>query len=179
MKRTAKKKHGIFFLVMGAMLILFGLYQSADAETPVSYPMMCRGGGDMYFQVSDRLREPLPQLGMAQGKMTFIKIWFKKGDRAISDGGLQPGYCTWTDRGMLGSEPDIMIVPMGKTFADPVIRADGMLSRFENFGGDARHKAALENTIKSILKGENFQMHVYQTRQDNVRYFAASRIGPR
>ena len=178
MKRRVNKKHGTLFLTMVVILLLFGFSQSANARTPTSYPMMCRGGGDMYFQVSDRLREPLGGIGLARGEFTFIKIWFKKGNRAVSDGALQPGYCTWTDRGMRDSEPDIMIVPMGKTFADPVIRADGKLSRFENFGGDARHKAAMENTIKAILKGENFQMHVYETRRNNVSYFAVSRIGP-
>lgn len=178
MKRRVNIKHGALFLAAGAMLLLTGPSKPASARTSASYPMMCRGGGDMYFQVSDRLREPLGGIGMARGEFTFIKIWFKKGDRAITDGALQPGYCTWTDRGMRDSEPDIMIVPMGKTFADPVIRADGKLSRFENFGGDARHKAAMDNTIRAILQGENFQMHVYETRTDRVKYFGVSRIGP-
>ncbi len=58
---------------------------------PQSYPLVCRGGGSL-------------EIGIAPG-VTNIGFKFTHSTKPASEG-LDPGQCSWVDRGMYDAEPD-------------------------------------------------------------------------
>ncbi len=60
------------------------------ARAPEDYPLVCRGGGSLV-------------IGIAPGERN-IGFTFTRGTKP--EGGLAPGECSWTDRGMYHNEPD-------------------------------------------------------------------------
>src|SRR5438309_9779916 len=62
-----------------------------------SYPLVCRGGGSL-------------EIGIAPG-VTRIGFTFSKGTKPAGKG-LDPGECSWVDRGMHADEPDQLSQPV-------------------------------------------------------------------
>lgn len=160
-----------------ASLVLLAPVPSVSADQPRSYPMMCRGGGYMTFHVYNR-RINIANMVTTRRQNTILKIWFEKGDRAITEGPLAPGQCTWTDRGMSDSEPSALIIQFGKDIdVEEIMRADGTLLRYE-YVGPERKREVVKHVIDSILNGDNFQVQAYQQQTGDGNYFIASRVGP-
>lgn len=160
-----------------ASLVLLAPLTLASADLPRSYPMMCRGGGDMMFHIYNR-RVNIANTVTTDRQNMVLKIWFKKGDKAITDSALSPGHCTWTDRGMSESEPGALIIQLGKDIdVEEIMRADGTLVRYEYVGSE-RHREVAKYVIDSILSGDSFQVQAYQQDSGNGKYFIASRVGP-
>ena len=158
-------------------LVLLAPSTPASADQPRSYPMMCRGGGDMIFHVYNR-RIKIANMVTTDRQNMVLKIWFKKGDRAISDAPLSPGHCTWTDRGISDSEPSVLIIQFGEDLdVEEIMRADGVLLRYEYVGPESKREVA-KHVIDSILHGENFQVQAYQQQTRDGNYFIAERVGP-
>lgn len=63
-----------------------------------SYPLLCRGGGGMGFEAAP---------GNEQHTFNILGLFFAKGTRPAGLG-LDPGQCSWLDRGMGDDEPDIL-----------------------------------------------------------------------
>jgi hypothetical protein len=73
---------------------------SASAQT--RYPMTCRGGAgyhlDIYKGTSTRFGPNAPTLA------NYVILWFNRSTKPEFEG-LNPGECTWADRGMRPEEP--------------------------------------------------------------------------
>ena len=167
-------KHVLRLLL--ASFVLLAPLQLAQSDQARSYPMMCRGGGDMTFHVYNR-RINIANMVTTERQNMVLKIWFKKGDKAISDAPLSPGQCTWTDRGISSNEPGVLIIKFGKDLdVEEIMRADGILLRYE-YVGPERKREVVKHVIDSILHGENFQVQAYQQQTRDGNYFIASRVG--
>lgn len=160
----------------GLCLALYGLAHSVNTGAAAnSYPLMCRGGGEMTFHVYNRQYGVGEQLG---DKLLYLKIWFEKDNKAITEGPLKDGSCTWTDRGMSSSEPGVLIIPLGPGVGvEEIMRADGTLLRYE-YIGDTRRKETARNLIDSILQGTSFQVQAAQEKTAQGNYLLATRVGP-
>jgi len=72
--------------------VVFHLFSgSGVAQTPQSYPLVCRGGESL-------------TIGIAPGERN-IGFIFTRGTKPAGEG-LAPGECSWVDRGMYPNEPD-------------------------------------------------------------------------
>jgi hypothetical protein len=60
---------------------------TASEAAPTGYPLHCKGGGNMTMMAANN----------------SVKIRFHPGNSAVHTG-LQPGMCTWSDRGFRGGE---------------------------------------------------------------------------
>jgi hypothetical protein len=73
---------------------------SASAQT--RYELICHGGAgyhlDIYKGTSTRFGPNAPILN------NYVILWFNKGTKPVVQG-LNPGECTWADRGMRSEEP--------------------------------------------------------------------------
>ena len=87
---------GVVFAV--ALLCLFSgmlLFPRSALAQPQSYPLVCRGGGNMLFQ---------HDFGSAGA---WVRFRFTKGNAPAGGGAkLSPGSCSWVDRGINAAEPD-------------------------------------------------------------------------
>jgi len=80
--------------------LALALSAAPAAAAPPSYPLACAGGGEMGVEVG----------GDADGVM--LRIRFQHGSRPATAGGLLPGQCAWSDRGMDPSEPTVLTVAL-------------------------------------------------------------------
>jgi len=75
----------------------------ASLTTPVSYPLVCRGGGEMLFTyIAGSLQ---PQL-----RITFHKADTGVGDNWQDSDRVSPGECSWLDRAIAADEPNQLII---------------------------------------------------------------------
>lgn len=67
----------------------------SNAESQTSYPMVCRGGGNLNIRVS------------VTKQMTQANIFFQRASLAAGQNWnvLQPGQCSWIDRPISPTEP--------------------------------------------------------------------------
>ncbi len=63
------------------------------AQTPQSYPLVCRGSANA-------------PISFQQGRRLVLK--FRRGT-APAGSGLAPGECSWVDRGMYEAEADVLV----------------------------------------------------------------------
>ncbi len=83
------------------------------APTVRSYPMVCRGGGNLHFTYT-------PYSNFSQKPQIWIRFFGKASTRAGSNleyaSGFNPGECAWLDRTISSAEPEMIII------ADPVLK---------------------------------------------------------
>ncbi len=92
------KNNSLHYLILAGLILAAAQLFSGSVVAQESYPLMCRGvkGAEIAFETKSR--------------MSFR---FKKGTAKADSGadpassGLAPGECSWSDRGMRDSEPDI------------------------------------------------------------------------
>jgi len=95
------------------LLVSFLIGNSAVALAQQSYPIVCRGGGNLYFSYT-------PFSNFAQGPQIWIT--FQKGMQPVGANwensyALQPGQCSWLDRTVASNEPNKIIVKNIRNFA--------------------------------------------------------------
>lgn len=144
--------------------------QYVNAAPPPAYPMMCKGGGNMFYAVRTMPgREPT----------AHITIWFAKGAHGASERPPQKGECTWLDRGMRNGEPHELITTIRGTSAVPVLNASGKVTRWE-FGPSAGPATdELKRLLASIQNGGSFQFEAYQGRSARGNFLQARPLGSR
>jgi hypothetical protein len=77
---------------VGIAVLIFQIYSgNCTAQTPESYPLVCRGGGNSVLAIAAGDRD--------------ISFAFARGTKPASKG-LAAGECSWTDRAMSGREPN-------------------------------------------------------------------------
>jgi hypothetical protein len=94
-------------LVSALLVLLAFLITPTPQSTGAlqAYELVCRGGGELYFNYTPFSNfSPDPQ----------IWISFERGQEGIGDQWqpqeLDPGYCTWIDRGVSNREPERLII---------------------------------------------------------------------
>ena len=96
---------------------------SASAQT--RYPMTCRGGAGYYLDIykdwSTRFGPNYPLL------TNHVILWFKHGTKPAHQG-LNPGECTWADRGMTANEPGALCMNGVKLMVDLQTNSTGTWS---------------------------------------------------
>jgi hypothetical protein len=171
------KKVLVIFVAACIFLQIFAVGNNVYAADPPTYPMLCRGGSNMSFELSH----------VQNANSQVIRIKFSKGRQGAGQAAIPPGTCTWTDRGMRNDEPDSISFTIDNAFARPIISADGRLlsmryaSSPPSGNNDYRkERTMLQDLINAIREGKNFQFHVYQYKDANPMFnmFIATRIGP-
>jgi len=93
--------------IFKVLLLALGLLLSASfVSSQQGYLLVCRGGGDLYFNY-------LPSSEFAQGPQLLIT--FKKGSRGVGQNweersSLGPGQAAWLDRRVGDDEPERILL---------------------------------------------------------------------
>lgn len=94
-----------------------------DAGAQTSYPLICKGGGNMIAQVR----------ATAQ-----VRVQFAAGADAASNAPPSPGQCSWLDRGFRSGEPAVLTVAGDPAHAlyivESVMRGDTFYAHVYNDG---------------------------------------------
>jgi hypothetical protein len=147
--------------------VALGVIGTSPARAKTSYVLSCRGGGNMMMEVS------------SGSESTSVKIVFNRGNYAGTAQPVRSGDCTWIDRGMLESEPNVLHLGVNDALAAVVVRANGTVDRFNYFYKEsARSIDKLRYLIDSVLQDRPFQVHAYAERHGRYFYLKATRIGP-
>ena len=79
----------------------------ATAKIPKAWPLVCRGGGQQQLTWSNYTQK---------GVDNALMLFFKKGNRGVgkNKSALEPGQCSWKDRGMHQAEPSVLCYGLGK-----------------------------------------------------------------
>lgn len=165
-----KRNRWALYVCGGIFMAGTSLMQVAAAAPPPSYPVMCTGGGNMYFQVST-----MP----GRNPTAHVTIWFVRGTSAASQQPPRKGECTWLDRGMRGDEPRTLITTVRGTSAVPVLHANGKLSRWEFAPSSGPATGELKRLLSFIQNGGSFQFEAHQARSAMGSYLQARPLGSR
>ncbi len=109
-KRKEKKMK--YIKEVAIILVLVSMFPSIAASV-TSYPIVCRGGGSLYFDYT-----PFSNFSQSpQIWITFKRASQKVGANWENAYALKPGQCAWLDRPVSNSEPDRIIVKNVKDFS--------------------------------------------------------------
>lgn len=138
-----------FFSLVASVLVLAGAFAQA---APQSYPLVCRGGGNV-------------TLGYSSTE-TAALMYFKKGTQPAG-AGLQAGMCSWVDRGIGANEP-------------PCLRQTGVAAQvwwFVNgIGGQAYANSTQAPWMRQMTDPTKFQ--TFQVYNPGNGCFVVTRLGP-
>ncbi len=148
--------------VVGAVVLALGVvYVAADfAEAqaaPRSYPMTCRGGGQMRSRVI-----------MHKNGRATLAIRFQKGTAGAGTRAPSAGQCTWIDRGMRPGEPRVLKLWISNVASIKFYCRQGRC----RFAGSTNRN--LNYLMKAVQNGSPFQVHAYNI--DNMSNQGISRI---
>jgi hypothetical protein len=135
--------------VIGITAICLLICIIAQPAIAKSYPMVCKGGGEMVANFSHV---------KARGGFhsTSLAIEFKKSPAAASVREPAPGQCAWVDRPLSGEEPTSLAYSPGSGqdfFFE--LRKDGWrLEKSEDAG--------LEQLLKALRNGEKFYVRCHR-----------------
>jgi hypothetical protein len=138
-------------LTIGLAVTMLGL-NSASAQT--RYPMTCRGGAgyylDIYKDTSTRFGPNYPLL------TNQVILWFKHGTNPAHQGLLNPGECTWADRGMAQGEPVALCMTGVKLTVDLQTNSTGKWSFgwFTQTGSNPPH---VRNVLTGLVSSNQYQ----------------------
>ena len=123
----------------------------AQAKEPKSWPLWCKGGDNFTLQVVSGF-----------DRNVQIRYTFKKGKRGTKAGALQPGECSWEDRGLRANEPDNLSLEFpGAILQTNIRRMNDKEHVIFQYGGS---KDELARFIETIRGGDKIQLYVYSDR---------------
>jgi len=131
---------------------------------PKSYPLVCRGGGSLYFDYN-----PSSTLSnKPQVWITFVKAAQGVGLQHEHVGLLQPGQCSWLDRPIAGAEPSQIVI------LNPLLGE-------HDFGISWREGqvAGISSVLSYVnaLQSEN-KLQIFDVYNDNQGNFIVTKIDP-
>lgn len=153
-----------------------GLLASASLAEPPSYPLLCRGGGNMKMMVNHDVD------GAGRPGATHMTVFFRA---ANTPGSVMPpprGQCVWMDRTFRPGEPENMwissanvefafqVTGNGRVVYDttgPRVNAEGATISPEAQGWDT--------IARNVLSGGLFTVQVYN---ESNRTMVITRVGP-
>ena len=153
-----------------------GMWAATAVAEPKSYPLTCRGGGDMrftFFTDSDA--------------DTRFRVYFRKAARSASEQPVAPGHCAWLDRPLDANEPDNLWFKFNNVVPAPTVDASGRVASFDYkmfypaVGGresTRRNLPLMKYLVDSILQAQVFQVRGYAKSDANGRYILVTHTGP-
>jgi hypothetical protein len=148
---------------------------TASAEPP-SYPLLCRGGGNMRIMVNHDVD------GAGRPGATAMTIFFTPAGMAGGVAPPPPGHCTWMDRTLNGAEPaNMWIRSPNIEFAFQVtgngrVVNDGTGPRLNVEGAHISPEAqAWDSVVRAVMTGGLFTVQVYN---ESGRTMVITRVGP-
>ena len=109
--RPVMKRRSVMLVLLGVAVL------SPYVQAQESYPMLCRGGGVMRYDISPR----------QDGQV--LRIYFAKGTKAAGVAAIPLGTCTWTDRGIRPEEPNVIFVKQLGAYIDAKLGAAATVAR--------------------------------------------------
>lgn len=86
--------------MLARIAVLCAVLPAAAARAQTTYPMVCRGTTSL---------SPM-QFAVSPGSTSSsLYVYFTRGTQAFSAATLQPGQCTWLDRGIGPGEPAVLV----------------------------------------------------------------------
>ena len=99
-------------VVMVTIFVALFIASSVAFAQP-TYPIVCRGGGDLLFNYMPfSTFSPNPQI-----RITFQRGTQKVGSNWENISALMPGQCSWLDRPVSDNEPNMIIVKDMRNFS--------------------------------------------------------------
>ena len=146
----------MFRLVASVFALCTCAASAAQAQTPQSYPLICRGGPSMRIVTSHDVPDGVT------ARQNTMRVFFRAG---AAPGNPGPGECVWMDRGLRPGEPENFWIRGDVEFAFQVM-GDGRLNRegrdwrlsAEGSGAEA---AGWNRIVRAVLAGGTFTLDVY------------------
>jgi hypothetical protein len=99
--------------ILQTAVILAAIYISPTSLAQKSYPLVCRGGGNLYFDYTPFSNfSPNPQIWIS-----FQRGAQNAGSNWENINALMPGQCSWLDRTVSNNEPNRIIVKDIRNFS--------------------------------------------------------------
>jgi hypothetical protein len=153
-----KRFRAIFSLSVACLVFLFAVQGTMAAQT--SYPMVCKGGGEMKAQFSHAKKGSFRAFSLA--------ITFRKSPRVASGPDLQPGHCSWVDRPISGEEPNRLAYSPG-TGTDFTFSFEK-----ESWSLVATESEGLKQILNAVRRGTIFHVRCHRKQS----WFEVDRVGP-
>jgi hypothetical protein len=142
-----------------AATLLTGLVTGVSAQTPASYPMVCRGGPNMFVSA---------KASNTPRAHVVVTIGFRPATAGASQRMPAGGECTWADRALHPNEPrKLMLVDEGARFLET--RCTQGQCRLRTSSGTT------SQLLQWAIGGYPFQVSVYNDNQGHLRI---TRVGP-
>ena len=142
-----------------AATLLFGLATGVNAQTPTSYPMVCRGGPNMFVSA---------KASNTPGAHVVVTISFRPAATGANQRMPAGGECAWADRALRPNEPrKLMLVDEGASFLET--RCTQGQCRLRTSSGTT------SQLLQWAIGGYPFQVSVYNDNQGHLRII---RVGP-
>ena len=168
-----KLKLGLAALTLGASMV--ATVTTASAEPP-SYPLLCRGGGNMKIMVNHDVD------GAGNPGATAMTVFFKAAGVAGSIMAPPPGYCVWMDRTFRPGEPENMWIRSSNIEFAFQVQGNGRVvydttgARVNVEGAHISPEAqAWDTVVRGVMNGGLFTVQVYN---ESGRTMVITRVGP-
>lgn len=153
-----KPFHAILSVSVACLVLLLAVQGTMAAQT--SYPMVCKGGGEMKAKFSHAKKGSFRAFSLA--------ITFRKSPRVASGPELAPGHCSWVDRPISREEPNSLAYAPGTgtdfTFSFAKDRWSLVATESEE----------LEQILNAVRRGTVFHVRCHRKQS----WFQVDRVGP-
>jgi len=169
MKRKASANRSaamLFTLAAGTFFSLILAVQAPVSAAGPSYPMVCRGGGNMQADF------------MSNG---HIQLYFSAGRHGAGTAPPRPGECTWLDRGLRPGEPRSLVWnSRERVNVKARFHANGRLSGFHYVNGSRRRWDQFRYLVDKVRSDHVFHLHARQETCSGRKcpFLSVKRVGP-
>jgi hypothetical protein len=168
-----KWKLSLAALSMAAGMITAATTASAE---PPSYPLLCRGGGNMKIMVNHDVD------GAGRPGATHMTVFFRAAGVAGSVMPPPPGHCVWMDRTFRPGEPENMWIKSPNIEFAFQVTGNGRVvydttgARVNVEGAHVSPEAqAWDTVVKGVMNRQLFTVQVYN---ESGRTMVITRVGP-
>lgn len=148
--------------------VVTAFVSTAELEAQRSFPLVCRGGGDMVMRFQ----------AVNDGGWTQLSIFFRRGAAGGDESLRAPGECAFLDRGVAAEEPDLLVGTFRGVRTTLDVQADGQLRGYDFSGTDIEKAGRLRQVIDAVRGGDSFTLQVRIAGSGDHRYFEVVRVGP-
>ncbi len=164
--KSYRSAAALFALAAGTLFSVVAAVQAPVSAAGPSYPMVCRGGGNMQADFT------------SDG---HIQLYFSAGRHGAGVAPPRPGECTWLDRGLRSGEPRTLIWnSRERVYVKARFHANGRLSRFHYVSGSRRRWDQFRYLVDKVRSNQVFHLHARQEtcRGRKCPFLSVKRVGP-